>query len=67
MIEGHPQKLFVRRKGATRAYSLGHPDLPTHCARRTNRHSLAAPWGTASYVLMGASQGETCSLKLLMS
>jgi tRNA-splicing ligase RtcB len=59
-------KLLVHRKGATRAFAPGHPDLPD-VYRQTGQPVLVpGSMGTASYVLAGteyameATFGSTC-------
>jgi tRNA-splicing ligase RtcB len=32
VVDGKPRKLYVHRKGATRAFGPGHPDIPAHCS-----------------------------------
>jgi len=65
-VGGKRVKVLVHRKGATRAFAAGHPDLP-----ETYRHVgqpvlIPGDMGTASYVLVGTpkameeSFGSTC-------
>ncbi len=50
-------KLVVHRKGATRAFPPGHPDLPA-VYRQTGQPVLVpGSMGTASYVLVGTQSG----------
>ena len=35
VVDGRPRELYVHRKGATRAFGPGHPDLPRGVARRS--------------------------------
>jgi tRNA-splicing ligase RtcB (3'-phosphate/5'-hydroxy nucleic acid ligase) len=55
-IDGHPRKVCVHRKGATRALPPGHPALCE--AYRPVGQPILIPgdMGTASYVLVGAKQ-----------
>jgi|SRR5271155_5807743 len=41
---GERRRLFVHRKGATRAFGAGHPDLPAAFAVTASRFSSAAAW-----------------------
>jgi tRNA-splicing ligase RtcB len=52
-VAGRPMRLCVHRKGATRAFGPGHPELPT--AYRSIGQPVLIPgsMGTASYVLVG--------------
>jgi len=52
-INGKQQKVIVHRKGATRCFPAGHPDVPE--AYRDVGHPVLIPgsMGTASYVLVG--------------
>lgn len=57
-VEGRRKRLFVHRKGATRALGPGHPDLPV-CYRETGQPVLVGgTMGTASYILAGLEQGS---------
>jgi tRNA-splicing ligase RtcB len=65
-IDGHPRKLCVHRKGATRAFGPGSPDLPA--AYRDIGQPVLVPgsMGTGSWVLRGTQAameqtfGSTC-------
>lgn len=48
------QKLYVHRKGATRALPPGHPDLPASLAPFGQPVPIGGSMGTASYILAGA-------------
>lgn len=52
-VNGEPKKLIIHRKGATRCFPAGHPDVPA--AYRAVGHPVLVPgdMGTASYVLVG--------------
>lgn len=58
VVNGKKLKLVVHRKGATRAFPSGHPEMPE------KYHSVGQPvlipgsMGTASYVLVGTEQGK---------
>ena len=66
MVEGKPHRLCVHRKGATRAFPPGHPDLsPLH--KKTGQPVIVpGDLGRASYLLVGTQQamqetwGSTC-------
>jgi len=55
-VEGREQRLCVHRKGATRAFGPGHPDVPADY--RTVGQPVLVPgsMGTASYVLVGTAE-----------
>lgn len=56
-IGGTTRKLVVHRKGATRAFPAGHPDLSS--VYRVTGQPVLVPgsMGTASYVLVGREEG----------
>jgi len=58
-VDGRPRRLFVHRKGATRALGPGHPDLPAAFAETGQPVLIGGTMGTASYVLAGTAQGES--------
>jgi tRNA-splicing ligase RtcB len=60
-VNGRPKRLFVHRKGATRALGPGHPDLPPAFASIGQPVLIGGTMGTASYVLVGTSRGLTRS------
>ena len=51
---GRSEKLFVHRKGATRAFGPGHPDLPEALREAGQPVLIGGSMGTGSYVLVGA-------------
>lgn len=57
-IEGVKRRLFVHRKGATRAYAPGHPDLPAAFAGTGQPVLIGGSMGTASYVLSGTERAR---------
>ncbi len=65
-VDGRPRRLCVHRKGATRAFPAGHPEVPD--AYRTVGQPVLIPgdMGRASYVLVGRPNamaqtfGSTC-------
>ena len=60
-IDGQTKQLFVHRKGATRAFGPGHPDLPPAFASIGQPVLIGGTMGTASYVLVGTSDALTRS------
>lgn len=65
-IDGQQRRVCVHRKGATRAFPSGHPDLPDFCRATGQPVLIPGDMGTASYVLMGGENalketfGSTC-------
>ncbi len=57
-VEGRQRKLFVHRKGATRAYGPGHPDLPEAFRATGQPVLIGGTMGTASYILVGTAESE---------
>ncbi|KHK04465.1 RtcB family protein [Desulfovibrio sp. TomC] len=47
--------LYVHRKGATRAYGPGHPELPDFCRAVGQPVIIGGSMGTASFILCGAA------------
>ncbi|GIW33424.1 RtcB family protein [Meiothermus sp.] len=62
LIEGKPQRLYVHRKGATRAFGPGHPALPEAFRAVGQPVLIGGTMGTASYILVGTPEGEARSL-----
>jgi tRNA-splicing ligase RtcB (3'-phosphate/5'-hydroxy nucleic acid ligase) len=52
-VDGRRKELFVHRKGATRAFGPGHPDLPDALRPFGQPVLIGGTMGTASYVLVG--------------
>ena len=52
-IDGQPVQLCVHRKGATRAFGPGHPDLPDNLKTTGQPVMVPGSMGTASWVLRG--------------
>ena len=57
-IDGRQRRLYVHRKGATRAFGPGHPDLPAALRPVGQPVLIGGSMGTSSYVLAGSSTGE---------
>jgi tRNA-splicing ligase RtcB len=56
-VDGDRRKLYVHRKGATRAFPPGHPELPSALYATGQPVLIGGSMGTASYVLVGTSRG----------
>ncbi len=61
LVDGKPRRLFVHRKGATRAFGPGHPDLPDAFADVGQPVLIGGSMGTASYILAGTRAAEDLS------
>ena len=57
-IEGTKKKLYVHRKGATRAWGPGRPELPETYRKVGQPVIIGGSMGTASYILVGTKEGE---------
>ncbi|CAL9355107.1 RtcB family protein [Streptomyces sp. enrichment culture] len=55
---GGPRRLCVHRKGATRAFPPGHPELPADLRDVGQPVLIPGTMGTASYVLAGVAGGD---------
>jgi tRNA-splicing ligase RtcB len=60
-IDGVRRKLYVHRKGATRAFAPGHPDIPEVLRAAGQPVLIGGSMGTASYILCGTRSGATKS------
>jgi tRNA-splicing ligase RtcB len=60
-VDGRRRRLFVHRKGATRAFGPRHPDLPTSLADAGQPVLIGGSMGTSSWVLAGLASGEARS------
>jgi tRNA-splicing ligase RtcB len=61
-VDGRPRRLYVHRKGATRAFGPGHPDLPAALRQVGQPVLIGGSMGTESWVLAGVPTGEARSL-----
>jgi tRNA-splicing ligase RtcB len=52
-VDGRTMKLYVHRKGATRAFGPGHPELPESLRELGQPVLIGGSMGTSSYVLAG--------------
>lgn len=59
LVDGAPRTLYVHRKGATRAFGPGHPDLVPGLRPVGQPVLIGGTMGTASYVLVGCEGNET--------
>ncbi|MGW1916150.1 RtcB family protein [Streptomyces sp. NPDC002076] len=57
-VDGRRRRLCVHRKGATRAFPPGHPELPEDIREFGQPVLIPGTLGTASYVLTGVSGGD---------
>lgn len=57
-VNGKGRKLFVHRKGATRAFGPGAEDVPVAFRQAGQPVFIGGSMGTASYVLAGTKTGE---------
>ncbi len=57
--DGGSRKLYVHRKGATRAFGPGHPDVPEALRAAGQPVLIGGSMGTGSYVLAGTQQSES--------
>jgi tRNA-splicing ligase RtcB len=58
-VDGGVRRVYVHRKGATRAFGPGHPDIPEPLREAGQPVLIGGSMGTASYVLAGTRQSET--------
>ena len=58
IIDGQKKALYVHRKGATRAFGPGHPDLPPIFKQTGQPVLIGGSMGTSSYVLCGTKESE---------
>lgn len=56
-LEGKKMKLMVHRKGATRAFPPGHPELPEIYRHTGQPVLIPGDMGRASFVLLGSEKG----------
>jgi len=60
-INGDTRKLYIHRKGATRAFGPGHPDIPDALRAAGQPVLIGGSMGTGSYVLAGTKESEARS------
>jgi tRNA-splicing ligase RtcB len=57
-VDGRRRRLFVHRKGATRAFAPEHPDLPVALAEAGQPVFIGGSMGTASAIMVGCRAPE---------
>jgi tRNA-splicing ligase RtcB len=57
VVNGKSMRLFVHRKGATRAFGPGHPSIPENLKQTGQPVLIGGTMGTASYILSGTIRG----------
>jgi tRNA-splicing ligase RtcB len=57
-VDGEAKRLFVHRKGATRALGPGHPDLPDALRATGQPVLIGGSMGTESFILVGTAESE---------
>lgn len=57
-IDGKKVKVYMHRKGGTRAFPPGHPEIPADYRAVGQPVLIPGTMGTASYVLVGAETGK---------
>jgi tRNA-splicing ligase RtcB len=57
-VDGKRKLLYVHRKGATRAFGPGHPEIPERYRAVGQPVIIGGSMGTGSYVLSGTAQSE---------
>jgi tRNA-splicing ligase RtcB len=60
-VNGQKKRLFVHRKGATRAWGPGHAELPPEYRSLGQPVLIGGSMGTGSYVLAGSETSERAS------
>ena len=55
-IDGAEKKVWVHRKGATRAFPAGHPDVPSDYRSEGQPVFIPGSMGTSSWVLVGSQK-----------
>jgi tRNA-splicing ligase RtcB (3'-phosphate/5'-hydroxy nucleic acid ligase) len=58
-VEGHVIQVCVHRKGATRAFGPGHPEVPADYRQVGQPVLVPGSMGTSSFILIGTSQSMT--------
>ncbi len=60
-VNGDVKRLFIHRKGATRAFGPGHPDVPEPFRAVGQPVLIGGTMGTGSYILCGTAEGMRLS------
>jgi len=58
LVDNVPMDLLIHRKGATRAFPAGHPEVPIPYGTVGHPVLIPGTMGTASYVMVGTSHNE---------
>jgi tRNA-splicing ligase RtcB len=58
VVDGKETMICVHRKGATRAFPPGHPEIPERYREVGQPVLIPGSMGTASYILVGAESGK---------
>lgn len=58
-VRGQRRRLFIHRKGATRAFGPGHPELPAALRAVGQPVLIGGSMGTASHILAGTQESES--------
>lgn len=58
VVEGEKRKLYVHRKGATRAFGPGHNEIPQALRDAGQPVLIGGSMGTCSYILAGSKESE---------
>jgi tRNA-splicing ligase RtcB len=61
IVDGVPRRLFIHRKGATRAFGPGHSELPEQLRDLGQPVLIGGSMGTESWVLVGTAEGMALS------
>lgn len=61
IVDGHQKRLFIHRKGATRAFGPNHPAIPEALRPYGQPVLIGGTMGTASYILVGTPESESRS------
>ena len=61
IVDGQHRRLFVHRKGATRAFGPEHPELPKEYRKVGQPVLIGGTMGTASHILAGNRESEALS------
>lgn len=60
-VGGQKKRLYVHRKGATRAFGPGHPELPEAFRAIGQPVLIGGSMGTSSYILVGTERGAAAA------
>jgi tRNA-splicing ligase RtcB len=58
VVDGRKRELYVHRKGATRAFGPGHPEVPPPYRAVGQPVIIGGSMGTGSYILCGTTESE---------